>query len=201
MNSFRKILFAERTTAGCAAVRFGAVATLAVVASLLASLATAHHSFAMFDRSREVLMTGTVARWAYNSPHVAIYIENEDGELWAFEGAAPAHLAGMGITGFTFQPGEPVTVVVCPLRDGRQGGAIGYVIKAGDEGDFEAWYRPNDGGCGPSRSWDEWLAAGYRSRAEAEEALGIAPGSGPAGVGPGGPGRGAPAGRGANGSP
>jgi hypothetical protein len=90
----------------------------------------------------------------------------------------------MGITGFTFKPGDPVTVVVCPLKDGRQGGAIGYVIKQGDENNFEAWFRPNDGGCGPSRSWGEWFAAGYKSRAEAEEALGIEPGSDPGGFGP-----------------
>jgi hypothetical protein len=145
----------------------------------------AHHSFAMFDRAQEIVMTGTVARWAYNSPHVAIYIENEADELWAFEGAAPAHLLSMGITGYTFAPGDSVTVVVCPLKDGRHGGAIGYVIKDGDEDNFDAWFRPNDGGCGPSRSWGEWLTAGYKSRAEAELALGIEPGSEPGGFGPG----------------
>lgn len=146
--------------------------------------ASAHHSFAMFDRDQELVMKGTVARWAFNSPHVAIYIKNEDGELWAFEGAAPAHLVGLGMTGFTFEPGEPVTVVMCPLRDGRQGGAIGIVVKAGDETESSAWFRPNDGGCGPSQSWSEWLPAGYQSRAEAEAELGVQAGSGRAGFGP-----------------
>jgi hypothetical protein len=153
----------------------------------IAGLAQAHHSFAMFDRGQELVMKGQVARWAFNSPHVAIYIENEAGELWAFEGAAPAHLVSLGINGFTFTPGDPVTIVMCPLRDGRHGGAVGYVIKEGDENNFDAWFRPNDGGCGPSRSWNEWLPAGYQSRAEAEEALGIEPGQG-RGFGPGGPG-------------
>ena len=155
----------------------GNIAAGLVAAAGLAVLgaAEAHHSFAMFDRSQELVMKGRVARWAFNSPHVAIYVENEDGELWAFEGAAPAHLVSLGINGFTFQPGDPVTVVVCPLRDGRHGGAIGYVIKAGDEENFDAWFRPNDGGCGPSGSWNEWLPAGYQSRAEAEAALGIEP--------------------------
>lgn len=154
---------------------------LAVTGLVSGKQALAHHSFAMFDRDQELVMKGTVARWAFNSPHVAIYIESEAGELWAFEGAAPAHLVSLGITGFTFQPGDPVTIVMCPLRDGRQGGAVGYVIKAGDEDDFEAWFRPNDGGCGPSRSWGEWLTAGYTSRAAAEAALGIERDSGPGG--------------------
>lgn len=168
--------------------RFDAVAAgiLSITGLGAGGAAFAHHSFAMFDRNQEIVMHGKVARWAYNSPHVAIYIETADGELWAFEGAAPAMLVSQGITGYTFKPDEPVTVIMCPLKDGRHGGAIGYVIKAGDEDDMEAWYRPNDGGCGPSRSWGEWLAAGYTSRAEAEKALGIEPGSGRGGIGPGG---------------
>jgi len=148
-------------------------AVLAVLIAAAPGTAAAHHSFAMFDRGQELVMSGTVARWAFNSPHVALYIRNADGELWAFEGAAPAALVPRNMTGFTFKPGDAVTVVVCPLRDGRQGGALGYVIKQGDEDDFDAWFRPNDGGCGPSRDWGEWYKAGYRSRAEAEEALGI----------------------------
>ena len=160
-----------------------AAGLVAAVGMAVLGAAEAHHSFAMFDRSQELVMKGQVVRWAFNSPHVAIYIENEDGELWAFEGAAPARVVSLGITGFTFTPGDPVTVVMCPLRDGRQGGAIGYVIKQGDENNFEAWFRPNDGGCGPSGSWNEWLPAGYGSRAEAEEALGIEPGQGGRGFG------------------
>lgn len=161
------------------------IALTSLLVAGLANQALAHHSFAMFDRNQELVMKGTVARWAYNSPHVAIYIENEVGELWAFEGAAPAHLLSLGITGYTFQPGDPITVVMCPLKDGRRGGAVGYVIKEGDEGNFDAWFRPNDGGCGPSRSWGEWLPAGYRSRAEAEAELGIDADSGPGDFGVG----------------
>lgn len=140
----------------------------------LADLALAHHSFAMFDRTREMVVSGTVARWAFNSPHVALYITNDaDGEIWAFEGSAPPNLIARDMTGYTFQPGEQVTVVMCPLRDGRPGGALGYIVKEGDEANFDAWYRPNDGGCGPSQDWGDWYNAGYRSKSEAEAALGI----------------------------
>ena len=149
-------------------------ALLAIPLLATANISGAHHSFAMFDRDQEQVMSGTVARWAFNSPHVAIYITNDaDGEIWAFEGAAPAALVSRNMTGFTFQPGDHITVVVCPLRDGRNGGAIGYIVKDGDEANFEAWFRPNDGGCGPSADWGEWFQAGYRSKAEAEAALGM----------------------------
>lgn len=181
-----------------------AACVLSLAALAAAAPAAAHHSFAMFDRDQEIVMSGKIARWAFNSPHVAIYIENADGELWAFEGAAPAQLVSLGINGYTFVPGDTVTVVMCPLRDGRHGGAIGIVVKSGDETNPDAWFRPNDGGCGPSRSWSDWLPAGYGSRAEAEAALGIEPGRGGGfgpgrGAGPGarpGPGPGAVPGRG-----
>lgn len=131
----------------------------------LADMVSAHHSFAMFDRSREEVIEGTVVRWAFNSPHVALYIETEDGTLYSLEGAAPPALITRPPTmnGFTFQPGHHVRVVYCPLHDGRPGGALGYIIS-----DDDTYYRPNDGGCGPSDMWEEWIAAGYTSRAEAE---------------------------------
>jgi hypothetical protein len=70
--------------------------TGALVASLLtASVAMAHHSFAMFDRSVEKVATGTVARWQFNAPHSWLYlnVKSADGTetLWSFEGSAPPH--------------------------------------------------------------------------------------------------------------
>ena len=126
----------------------------------------AHHSFAMFDHDREEVLGGTVVRWAFNSPHIALYIETEDGTLYSLEGAAPPSLISRtpSMNGFTFQPGQHVRVVYCPLKDGRPGGAIGYIID-----DEDTFYQPNDGGCGPSPNWKDWVAMGYKSRAEAEK--------------------------------
>jgi hypothetical protein len=131
-------------------------------------IASAHHSFAMFERETEVVKTGEVVRWAFNSPHVAIYIRNDaDGEVWAFEGGAPPGLVtdDPPMNGFTFQPGDAVEMVVCPLRDGRNGGAIGIIIKD------DIWYTPNDGGCGPNfDAWRDWYPKGYLSKQAALDA-------------------------------
>ena len=80
----------------------------ALVASLLtASAALAHHSFAMFDRTVEKIVTGTVARWQFNAPHSWLYlnVKNADGTetLWSFEGSAPPSLLTRGITGRTLR--------------------------------------------------------------------------------------------------
>src|SRR5512145_2255098 len=88
---------------------------------LTASAAVAHHSFAMFDKSVEKVVTATVVRWQFNVPHSWLYlnVKNADGSvtLWSFEGSAPPSLIQRGITGSTFEPGDTVTISYCPLKD------------------------------------------------------------------------------------
>ena len=145
--------------------------TGALVASLLtASVAMAHHSFAMFDRSVEKVATGTVARWQFNAPQSWLYlnVKNADGTetLWSFEGSAPPGLLTRGITGSTFEPGATVTVSYCPMKDGRPGGGLGWAKLA--NGTF---VNPSDGGCDGSpaaiEKWKGWLAKGITSSADA----------------------------------
>jgi uncharacterized protein DUF6152 len=130
----------------------------------------AHHSFSMFDASKEEVVVGDVVRWAFNSPHTALYLRDAKGITWGFEGAAPPALVGRNpkIDGFTFKPGDRVTMIHCPLGDGRNGGAIGLVMTKDG-----TWYNPADGGCRAGASqenWKKWLEAGYTSRAQAEAA-------------------------------
>lgn len=148
----------------------------AAAAALLAALAAqAHHSFAMFDRSIERVATGTVVRWSFNNPHSWLYmnVKNEDGTetLWGFEGSAPPSLLTRGITGSTFEPGDTVTVLYCPLKDGRPGGGLGWARLA--DGTF---VNPADGGCTGSADaverWKVWLEKGYTSNIEARQAEG-----------------------------
>jgi hypothetical protein len=146
---------------------------VALVASLLAAPGVkAHHSFAMFDRSVEKVVTGTVVRWAFNPPHSWLYVnvKNADGSetLWSFEGSAPPSLLQRGITGSTFEPGDAITLLYCPLRDGRPGGGLGWVRRS--DGTF---VNPSDGGCSGSAEtierWKGWLAKGYTSNTEAQK--------------------------------
>jgi hypothetical protein len=130
--------------------------------------AAAHHSFSMFDRSREEVVEGSVVRWAFNSPHTLLFITDAKGGQWVFEGAAPPAILTRtpSIAGNTFRVGDHVIVIHCPLRDGRSGGGIGLVIT--DQGMV---YNPADAGCGANqraREWPQWVAAGFKSRAEAE---------------------------------
>ena len=146
-----------------------------VIACLVLTIAAAksiraHHSFSMFDASKEEVVVGDVVRWAFNSPHTVLYLRDAKGTAWGFEGAAPPALVGRNpkIDGFTFKPGDRVTMIHCPLGDGRNGGAIGLVVTKDG-----TWYNPADGGCRAGASqdnWKKWLEAGYTSKAQAEGA-------------------------------
>jgi hypothetical protein len=151
------------------------VAALAAVASaLLAGTgALAHHSFTEFDRESEAVTTGTVVRWEFNNPHswLRMHIPNPDGTetLWSFEGSGPTSLIQRGITGATFEPGDTVTLMYCKMRDGRNGGHMGWAKLA--DGSF---VNPSDGGCNGSaehvEEWKRWLEQGFTTNKEAEAA-------------------------------
>ena len=149
---------------------FSLLPALLITLPLTAPIAGAHHSFTMFDRSIEQVATGTVVRWTFNNPHSWLYlnIKDKDGKetLWSFEGSAPTGLLQRGITGTTFEPGHTITILYCPLRDGRPGGGLGWARLA--NGTF---INPADGGCTGSAEaierWKGWLAKGYTSNTEA----------------------------------
>ena len=101
---------------------------LVVAAGLVAgaSAAQAHHSGAMFDRSRQVTLMGTVKDFSWTNPHssFAVEVTKPDGsaELWGVEMNSPNNLVREGWTRTTLKPGDKITAVVNPLRDGKPGG-------------------------------------------------------------------------------
>ena len=127
---------------------------------LLVGTALAHHSFAMFDVSKQVYLEGTVTSWAFNNPHTWLFIEIEtdDGEtqVWGFEGSAPVSQLSRGISGDTFQQGDFVRVAMCPMRDGRHGGHMAFVQL--EDGSIVT---PNDAGCPAGDNVTRWEENGW----------------------------------------
>jgi len=75
---------------------------------------------------------------------------------WSFEGAAIVHAARQGVNGTSYVKGEKVRVVMHPLRDGRNAGALCFVIK--QDGTFT---RPNDGICNSDAMYARWQEKGW----------------------------------------
>src|SRR5208283_1794119 len=89
---------------------------LALWSILLGPNAFAHHSFALFDASKTITVSGTVRSFEWANPHVWLWIDtiNPDNTqtAWGFETAAPGELTRMsGWNRNTFQKGEKVTVL------------------------------------------------------------------------------------------
>jgi hypothetical protein len=116
-------------------IRFSFRTLTAACATLLAVAAQAHHSGAMFDSTRTQTISGKVTEFNWVNPHSSFKVEvtGADGksEVWAIEMNAPGNLVRTGWKRTTIKPGDQVTVVVRPLRDGKPGGS--YVsIKLAD---------------------------------------------------------------------
>ena len=101
-----------------------------VLASPLA--ASAHHSFAMFDKSKTLALKGTVKEFQWVNPHTWIQLDVPDAKgaqvEWRIEGRSPNVLSRRGWRRDLIKPGDKVTVVVYPLKDGTAGGAAVRLI-------------------------------------------------------------------------
>ena len=101
---------------------------IAGFALLLAAPASAHHSFAMFDREKSVTMTGIVKEFEWTNPHVWIHVMVGDASgkpvEWSFEMQAIATNAALGWRADSVKPGDKVSVDFHPLKDGSRGGQL-----------------------------------------------------------------------------
>jgi hypothetical protein len=107
------------------------VSVVGLIALAWAATAQAHHSGAMFDSKKRIVVSGTVKQWNFVNPHSWLIIEGRgpDGksQTWSFEGASPA--AGgdsptSTIRRDTFKPGDKVAVTTNPMKDGRPAGRM-----------------------------------------------------------------------------
>jgi len=106
---------------------------LLLVLSLLcgANAASAHHSFAMFDSDHQTRLSGTVTEFRWQNPHIYIHLQAPDakGKMreWTIECANPGILNRLGWKFNMIKKGDPLTVVVAPLRTGEAGALLKQV--------------------------------------------------------------------------
>jgi hypothetical protein len=109
-----------------------ALAAAAAAAAAVAPPAFAHHSFALYDRTKTLTLTGTVKTFQWTNPHVVVWlIVQPDGggaaEEWGIETTSPGVLTRSGWTRNSIKPGDRVAVEFNPLRDGSHGGGLNSV--------------------------------------------------------------------------
>jgi hypothetical protein len=90
---------------------------------MLAAPAMAHHSFAMFDQTKQMSVQGTVKEFQWTNPHAFIRVEvsaNGSADVWDVELNSPNNLKRQGWNSQSVKTGDKVTVVLNPLREMSQ---------------------------------------------------------------------------------
>ena len=101
---------------------------LAVIAAALSvAPAFAHHSFAIFDQTKMLYMSGTVKQFELVNPHawlhLAVVNDKGDASTWSFEGGSVQQLVSLGWKD-SVRPGDRVEIGFRPLKDGSRGGQL-----------------------------------------------------------------------------
>src|ERR1019366_10324686 len=92
-----------------------------LAAALLAAPAFAHHSFAMFDQSKVLYVSGTVKELEFVNPHawLQIVVNNKgNASTWSFEGGSIPQLVRLGWAEESFKGGDDGEAGFRPIKDG-----------------------------------------------------------------------------------
>lgn len=127
-------------------MNFGRFFLGAASAALLASGAQAHHSFAMFDNTKEMVITGTVKEFQWTNPHswIQVMVNDANGtpREWSIEGASINGLARQGWKSTSLKPGDKVSIRIHPQKNGMNGGAL-MSVQLADGTVLGDWVRPS----------------------------------------------------------
>ena len=109
------------------------VAILAAGIALAGAPALAHHSFAMFDQTKQMTLEGTVREFQWTNPHSFIELDvasSGRAQRWSIELNSPNNLTRQGWKRASLKAGEKVSVRIAPLRNGQTGGLFLDLKKA-----------------------------------------------------------------------
>ena len=94
---------------------------LAVAAALSAATIQAHHSqAAQYDRSKQLMIEGTIVQFQYRNPHSFLHVEAPDDSgamvRWSIEWGGAAQLTLQGVNRTTLKYGDVVVITANPSR-------------------------------------------------------------------------------------
>lgn len=113
---------------------FASLAALALGVSMVGvgSTASAHHSFSMFDATKEQTVTGRVVAFKYGNPHVMLTVD-VNGRRYLMEGPSPSILNNLGWSRTSIRAGDVIKVKFHPLRNGSPGGnCLSVTLSSGE---------------------------------------------------------------------
>jgi hypothetical protein len=113
---------------------FGAAAVLGAFALFGAAPIAAHHSFAPYEPKLQIKFSGIVTSFQWANPHVYIEMDvaEKTGQMrhWLIECANPGILNRVGWRFNMVKPGDRITVIVSPLRNGEPAALLKQITLA-----------------------------------------------------------------------
>jgi len=111
-------------------------AAFGMTLAVFSTPAWVHHSYATFDTTKHVSVTGTVTEFNWTNPHASFKVSARNAaggtEIWSVEMDGPSNLIREGWRRTSLKLGDKVTVTMAPLRDGRTGGSyLGIILANG----------------------------------------------------------------------
>jgi uncharacterized protein DUF6152 len=108
-------------------MKLKAISLAAIAVAAFTAPVVAHHSFAMFDETKTVTLSGTVKEFEWTNPHAWLRVTVTDEKtgksvLWAYELSSPARLITMGMSANSVKFGDVVSVTFHPMKDGTRAG-------------------------------------------------------------------------------
>jgi hypothetical protein len=113
--------------------KFTSILVAAAISLASSSAALAHHSFAMFDNSKEVVLDGVVRTFKWANPHghiILTIVQRGSSVDYPVELSSLNVMSRQGWNRNSLKPGERVKITVHPLKDGSIGGSFASAVKA-----------------------------------------------------------------------
>jgi len=109
-------------------IRWRLTAAALVLSSLLVAVATAHHSTAEFDYTKQLTIQGKVKEVQWTNPHsyIQLLVPGEGGQLveWSVEIGSPSLNINLGWRKNSVVAGDDVTMLLSPARNGTPYGTL-----------------------------------------------------------------------------
>lgn len=109
--------------------------SVAMVGLLVVSVQTfAHHGTSAYNQQNRISLTGTIAAFEWKNPHSQIHLDVTDDKgnvvHWNFEAQPPNILTHAGWTRNSLKPGDQVTLIGSPAKNGAPIGIMQKIVLA-----------------------------------------------------------------------
>jgi hypothetical protein len=108
--------------------KFLRASALAAVVLAMASVASAHHSFAVYDHTRTLTLRGSVTKFQWTNPHAFLEIDVKDEKgakkHYSLEGTSINMMQRIGWKSDMIKFGDQVKAVMAPLLSGEPAGLL-----------------------------------------------------------------------------